>query len=129
MQTYPEILELSIDWVNGCYKPFTSNDLKLYLQSKGIKISAKTYGTILKDLNALKLIKEKTKEDNILNIIYEMYDSCNKIEEKIKQYYATENDILIFKDNGTSQNGDSTPSAAYSWNQVLKILKNTLMYT
>ena len=72
----------------------------------------------------LKSIKEKTKEDNILNIIYEMYDSCNKIEEKIKQYYATENDILIFKDNGTSKNGDSsTPSAAYSWNNVLTILK------
>lgn len=58
MQNYPEILELSIDWVNGCYKPFTSNDLKLYLQSKGVKISAKTYGTLLKDLNRLKLIKE-----------------------------------------------------------------------
>jgi hypothetical protein len=72
----------------------------------------------------LKSIKEKTKEDNILNIIYEMYDSCNKIEEKIKQYYATENDILIFKDNGTSKNGDSTPSAAYSWNNVLTILKD-----
>lgn len=58
MKPYLEILELSIDWVNGCYKPFTSNDLKLYLQSKGVKISAKTYGTLLKDLNGLKLIKE-----------------------------------------------------------------------
>ena len=58
MKTYNQILELSIDWVNGCYKPFTSNDLKLYLQSKGVNIKSKTYGTILKDLNGLKLIKE-----------------------------------------------------------------------
>jgi hypothetical protein len=58
MLSYPEILELSITWVNGCYKPFTSNDLKVFLQSKGVRIKSKTYGTILKDLNGLELIKE-----------------------------------------------------------------------
>ena len=58
MLSYPEILELSITWVNGCYKPFTSNDLKLFLQSKGVKISNRTYGAILKDLNRMEFIKE-----------------------------------------------------------------------
>lgn len=58
MKPYPEILEICVIWVNGCYKTFTAKDLKLHLESQNIKIHSKTFGAILKDLKNLKLIKE-----------------------------------------------------------------------
>jgi len=74
-------------------------------------------------INNLKSIKENTKEDNILSIIYEMYESCNQIEEEIKNYYINNNEILIYKDDGSSRGGDSIPKAAYAWGQVIDTLK------
>lgn len=74
--------------------------------------------------NNLKDIKDKTKEDNILNIIYEMYVCCDQIEKEIKKYYIEENSILIYKDDGSSQGGTSTPRAAYTWESVIKNLEN-----
>jgi hypothetical protein len=74
--------------------------------------------------NNLKDIKDKTKEDNILNIIYEMYFCCDLIEKEIKKYYIEENSILIYKDDGSSQGGTSTPRAAYTWESVIENLEN-----
>lgn len=69
--------------------------------------SNKEFITQLRDL------KEKTNEDNIINMLYDLYVSCDEIEKNIKSYYAGKNEVMVMKDN------DDKYSNAYSWTEQI----------
>lgn len=52
-----------------------------------------------KFINDLKFLKEKTKEENILNILYDLYVGIDELETQIMDYYYINNDVVVINED------------------------------
>lgn len=52
-------------------------------------------------MNKLKSLRAKIKEDNFLTELYDLYFATDALEKAIRAYYANQNSVITFKDDGS----------------------------
>jgi hypothetical protein len=72
--------------------------------SIGTDVNEKEIKEVSKSLNKkfmedLKDVKEKTKEENILNILCDLYVAIDELETQVMEYYYDKNDVIVINEN------------------------------